>query len=236
MARDFKLRLRDRVDIEIDLRFDPHDPPYEPGITDQCRALAVLKAGADVLDGLSVPYNLADGTVLGWLRGGGFIEGDTDIDLQVDLENYRPELKLNLLEAGFVLLREEHIEGDLQHQQFMRDRIKLDIAYYRKRGRSFRILCPFRQAFLVYRLEPFEVKSVDFMGYEMPVPADPVAYVVECYGEDWRVPVTEWHWAFCVSTLKAAVGTAGALKAIAGEWIDWQQKYNGRTKPSVTAR
>lgn len=232
---DLTLRIREAVNIQIDLRFDLHDPPYEPGISDPKRALETLRAGVAVFTRLGIPFNLADGTVLGWLREGSFIIGDTDIDLQVDLQHYRPDLKAGLLAAGFTLLREETIEGLLQHQHFMRDGIKLDIAYYVPKARSFRILSPYLDAYLVYRHSPFQTKTIDFMGLEVPVPADPIAYVTESYGTDWRVPTTEWHWAFCVQTLRSAIGTVDALREISTEWLKWQQSYRRRVNSGASS-
>jgi len=49
---------------------------------------------------------------------------------------------------------------------------------------------------LDYIFAPFEIGHIDTLGVRVPCPHPPEPYLISSYGEDWRLPAADWHFAF----------------------------------------
>lgn len=152
-----------------------------------------LLEAKSILDTLSLPFWLSNGTLLGYYREGSFIEHDPDIDVGVWRDDWTADIAPSFQDAGFRLYREYgSLDAEYQYSFYKRD-IKFDIFFYVEeddhswqpifeRGRI-----PHRYIFPRFTLSP-----VEFLGTTFLVPTDIEAMLVAQYGEDWRIPITEW--------------------------------------------
>lgn len=140
---------------------------------------------------------LVDGTLLGCVRGGGFIAHDKDVDLGVFVDRLKPQtVRRAMRREGMQLGREFGALGKGYEMAFRRQGVKVDVfAYYTDTTGHFHAAwqgaTPIR-----YRYWPFELKPVQFLGHTFMAPDDPERFLATKYGPDWRIPRTTWDWAW----------------------------------------
>lgn len=145
---------------------------------------ALLVEAAEVLAALDVPHLLAFGSLLGFVRDGSVIPGDTDGDIAihhsaaVDLT----EVCSVFAARGLVLVR---ATDDLL--SFQRNGSYLDLYLFRRRRVPGVLQC------LDYtlRVDDFHTPariSVGPSGPELPIPRRAEKLFERWYGRDWRVP------------------------------------------------
>ena len=99
----------------------------------QEKILAVFKAIKPFMDGISMPYYLLGGTLLGAVRHQGFIPWDDDIDIGLDRRNYEIFLKEISAHLPEYLEIRTYTDESTHHYYFMRI---VDTRYVMKREGS----------------------------------------------------------------------------------------------------
>lgn len=190
---------------------------YKNNLNDRIRenlhmnGLETLVKFHDCMESHHIPYTLAFGTMLGAVREHGFIKHDLDIDTFVWEDNYTPELRNYLSEAGFKLTdtflvddghsgREETYEykgvqidiffiyPPLRELPYCCDFLLGDCPSYmacmKKYGGAFprRLEMPFKKG---RKLVPFE--TVEFY-----IPENAEEILEFRYGKDYMTPNPEW--------------------------------------------
>jgi phosphorylcholine metabolism protein LicD len=164
-------------------------------------ALENLAIVAEALTALNVRYFLSDGTLLGLVRDGHFLDWveDEDIDIGVLAEDF------NILSFGRYasLMRQKGftyrlfgVWGKSLITHWWRKNVKIDIAFYFRRGDD-RILSMHTvhdiielsyPAWLIETLTP-----ADFYGKTFMIPKYKEAFLSHEYG-DWKIPRRDWDW------------------------------------------
>lgn len=159
----------------------------------------LLKAKA-ALDEIGVMFWLDYGTLLGVYRDGKLISYDTDVDVGVFLEDYTPEIIKALERHGFLYERKIVVdEGSYaMEQSFSYSNVKIDIFYYRKEGKKMiSHLFPLndKREFLVREIYTTfsDFKMIKFLDKEFRIPKNTELRLQETYGEDWRIPISNWY-------------------------------------------
>ena len=164
-------------------------------------------------------YFVTDGTLLGLVREGGFIESDYDIDFGMWAEDYDPELADALVAAGF---ESRGTLGKPENgfvQKFARGTIPIDLTlYYRDGGTAWSAIYkrPHEQIRSIY--SAFGTEPATFCGVPVRVPSPPESYLRAVYGAKWRHPVRKWEYRYAPENLHAH-----------GSWV-WKLRFwYGRT-------
>lgn len=158
-------------------------------------ALANLLKGYDALARAGARPFLVDGTLLGAVREGSLMAHDKDVDLGVFIESWRPECVTAMQRAGFEHRRTFGSAERGLELSFRRRDLKLDVfMYYLDGDVRYHAAWPKGQAPIRYDYQAFDLAPIALAGREFMAPADPEAFLVAKYGEDWRVPVAEWDW------------------------------------------
>ena len=133
--------------------------PYNiPEIADE-----ILKEWDSIAKEKHIDYVLVCGTCLGFVRDGGYIKGDNDIDICIHPKDLERTIKV-MREHGFQLGR----RGGSQH--FIKNNILLDVW-----------------------LKPIFEPPYNFIGYKgnkYPIPYNIDRYLTVLYG-DWRTPSSQ---------------------------------------------
>lgn len=136
----------------------------------------------NILDQHGIKFFLAFGTLLGAIRDGGFIEGDTDTDLFIleSEEEYITEAlsSKEFNASGFEIVR---VMNDLV--SVGRNKCYIDISVFRKVHGNKNLVLLGQHFIEEYRvLIPEKIK---FLGHECLIPKDPESYLTDKYG-DWK--------------------------------------------------
>jgi flagellar biosynthesis GTPase FlhF len=149
-----------------------------------------------IFDSIQVPFFLCTGTALGFIREGGFIQHDYDIDIAVE-EDIDITLVINSFTKSGKFQPVTHrkignvyVELSFRH---VASRIQLDIFVSFRHGseNTFKVLWDFKtqgggNPVLLY-FTPYGIKNVAYQGVEFQC-ADEL-YLSQTYGPDWRTPV-----------------------------------------------
>ncbi|MET0725110.1 MAG: methyltransferase domain-containing protein [Leifsonia sp.] len=160
------------------------------------RLLASAAAAVDVLERAGYPVYIVGGTLLGYMRNGGLLPHDDDIDLaylceesdpaDISLTSYRMERTLKA--AGFVVVRHSlaHLELDFFDEAGHVDYyIDIFTGYFR----DGEYCQPFAlRGDQVTPADLVPVKRIEVDGVVLPAPARPEAWLEYAYGPGWRVP------------------------------------------------
>ena len=168
-----------------------------------------LKSAIEALNDLNIPCFLSSGTLLGFYRGGDFIDHDEDVDLGVFVDFHKPEIVSEFRKRGFVLKRKfGSVKSGLEYS-FLRKDVQLDIFFYYKNDNTiwhgvwyvnkyinFKFL---KQLGLVrpkLRKLSFPLfssyKELIYNGLKLPIPDNAEEYLKTQYGDSWRVPDKTW--------------------------------------------
>lgn len=160
-----------------------------------------------VLDQALVKFWLVDGTVLGALRDGGFIIGDTDMDLRVLVVDWDSEkMSKKFTDAGFDYM---HIMDPPRYKDMVvgavvfKRGIKTDICLGYDYPPTKRIVVLASQPRAHVTVLPAalfrkdEDYFISFCGVRVRVPNPPEQYLTVRYGADWKSPTTENYPKIC---------------------------------------
>lgn len=167
----------------------------------------------DCLRKHNIPYTLAFGTLLGAIREHDFIPYDDDIDVSMSIEDYTPDLIINLASYGIKLKHTFTVdEGNWgREDSFEYKGVQIDIFYFYKTKEGNTYCCDFvgqpgcatrtssikkfggllpRRLFMPYEKK---ISYVDFFNRQMPIPANYKDILIKRYGADYMTPKPGWR-------------------------------------------
>lgn len=171
------------------------------------RGVDVLKHVADVIEKHQIPAFAAYGTLLGFVRDGGFLKNDDDIDLGIMPGEWNPKRVLKTLledEEGFKYLFGFKYKDKMTEFKLEYDGIPIDFFFYSDDGKQFfagsyhwfkDVKYPAPNANSAQRVcEPRieGLEKISVYGFDFPVPAN-TEYVLEHLYGNWRVPDNNWN-------------------------------------------
>ena len=159
------------------------------------RALASLDLLHKIFSDNSINYWLYAGTLLGFIRDGGPISGDADIDLGF----WKRDLKL-IEEAvegsGFIKIHEFSYDGIIYEQRYEYEGVGIDFFYFLKENDIEYTYQFNRKIFSFYPIKEEHLNSEfsnivkrDFSGHIYNIPSDYEKILENTYGE-WRIPLS----------------------------------------------
>ncbi|MDX1510434.1 MAG: glycosyltransferase [Nitriliruptorales bacterium] len=190
--------LRGRVlGLALAGRVQPWQPAdRHPVQLDRDAAATALHEAVAALARAGVRAWLTDGTLLGCVREGDFIQHDWDVDLAVHAGTPGATMKDALVDIGFRVVSEVGTPEHGHQIRFMRDHVELDIYVFYTDGDSMWHAAWMDGQPIIYRYQPFDLEDHEFLGRTYAVPSPPERYLETKYGPDWRVPRTDWNWAY----------------------------------------
>ena len=160
-------------------------------------ALANVKRMLDTLTEHGVRAWVQDGTLLGLMRDGRVIPWDHDTDVGAFASDWSVHAHHALLEDGW------HLKGTLgkpenglQHR-WLRDGVKTDIFFYYPAagGRIWHAAYVNNSRQYRFSYDEFATAPIRTSAGTMLAPDPPEAFLRTKYGDDWRTPKRQWHFA-----------------------------------------
>lgn len=175
-------------------------------------ALEALKRFDDCMSKNGFEYTLAFGTLLGAIREHGFIQHDLDIDVAMWNEQYTPELRVCLENAGFQLIHSFEVDNGTmgREETYCWNSIGIDIFYFYPPIDKYPYCCDFigqpgcptyrmsmnkfggalpRRIELPMSRQRMRVQFEDTMFF---VPLNAHDILQFRYGDDYMTPRTDW--------------------------------------------
>jgi len=161
---------------------------------DQC-----LFDAKDILDTLNIPFYLCTGTALGFVRDGGFIPHDYDIDIAID-ESECNDSKIiqSFCKSGkfskysYRYLNNLPIEISFTHNP-TGIRIDIFVTYHYENG-SYHILWDVNNQYgtgagnpILMNYSPFQKSILTYKGRSFSCPDS--NYLSQTYGSTWKTPI-----------------------------------------------
>lgn len=163
------------------------------------KPMSVSEAGDSLLalhelfTSLQVPYFIAFGTLLGIVRDGELLPFDKDMDVGLPWDMDRHELMDRIEAHGDWLVKgREHLDAhELQWTFAIVHKptgILTDLFFFKSEGDTMLSGLGEEPNPLLWRFSAIDIGSIAYRGVQLPAPADPERFMLEIYGEDWRVP------------------------------------------------
>lgn len=163
-------------------------------------ALANLIDLCDILKRHGVKHWIQNGTLLGFYRGDGFINHDTDTDLGVVFSTFTKEALFEILSNKFNIIRYFGYTHDCFELALNRNGVKTDLFFYYKTDGKYHhsVFSDFNNPEGLMRhdyvYEPFNIKLKNYYDYNFYVPEDELKYILTTYGETWKTPIKNWNY------------------------------------------
>lgn len=168
----------------------------------------VLKKFTECMDTNHRPYVMFAGSMLGAIREHGFIKHDLDIDTGMWIDDFSPDIILELEDAGFRVLHSFSIDNDRLGKELtfehLRTGVHIDIFFFYPPFDKLPYFCDFIQEAgmkvherLPRRIELPLVKKrrkVSFENIEVYVPENVEELCALRYGPDYMTPNPNWNW------------------------------------------
>ena len=149
---------------------------------------------------------LCYGTLLGFIRENGLMKHDDDFDVGCWYKSYSKVFEQDLINNGFFL--EHQFKADEGYsafeQTFVKNGVYIDIFYHYEDEKTIWTHVFHREkndnlpenVWRVRKLDftKSDFKSVDFIGTKVLIPENSEQYLVETYGENWRIPDKNYDW------------------------------------------
>ena len=164
----------------------------------------VLSDLAEIFKRRGIPAYAIYGTLLGFVRDGGFMPHDDDIDVGIipgrGWDAKRLVKVLMEEENGFSFMRSLIYNGVVDEVTMIHKKVPVDFFFYEDDGEWFYQHCYYYQkgehypndkANSVYKLPQLrhsDIKLLDVMGVKFPVPMKAEEECEDHYGVNWRVP------------------------------------------------
>jgi len=184
-------------------------------IIDERRRKAATKYGAetarqviDLLESNGFEPFLTAGTLLGAIRDGRILAHDDDVDIALRLEGASSwaSLRSVLENAGYSIVREFSLDGEIREQAYQADGFTFDIFGFHHPGNQSLL-----RAYYFCKLDGVDyadeddrsVKYIDLPDFEklqtanlsgelLPVPDNATEVLQLLYGPNWRIPDPNW--------------------------------------------
>lgn len=146
------------------------------------------------------------GTLLGYYRERDFINHDLDMDFGIIISNYADFLVVEkeLLDKGFQRTKEFYFDKNLVELSYNYKGLNVDFILYKKDSNKISSDTIFYMTnalgnptrYEVYHYElPFNgVEECNFKNTIVKIPGNVEEYLSNLYGEDFRVPNTNYNW------------------------------------------
>ncbi len=146
------------------------------------------------------------GTLLGYYRERDFINHDLDMDFGIIIPNYADFLVVEkeLLDKGFQRTKEFYFDKNLVELSYNYKGLNVDFILYKKDSNKISSDTIFYMTnalgnptrYEVYHYElPFNgVEECNFKNTIVKIPGNVEEYLSNLYGEDFRVPNTNYNW------------------------------------------
>ncbi len=160
-------------------------------LADACRILASLQ----------IRSWLTDGTLLGYYRENDFIAHDMDVDIGCFISEHKDSLIPEFKKSGWICKRVYGTVDAGLEMTMERHGVRLDIFFFYEEADTYwhgawlRVDKKTRNL-IKYVYQKFELQETTFYNQKFLIPADPLAYIIQKYGEKWETPTKNWHWAF----------------------------------------
>jgi len=169
-----------------DISFEPQKFILGSKIIDKAISKKNLLDFQKIMDRHYITFTLAYGTLLGAIRENDFITHDEDIDVAILDENRDNFLNIlsDFIEDGFIIGRyADDILSLIRNGEY------IDIYIFRKRLFGYREFAneKLKEKYLI------DLVEYDFMDSRFKIPKESEEYLIEHYGENWRVPVKDAH-------------------------------------------
>ena len=173
----------------------------------QSKGSEVLGKLKQTFENHNIPGFLAAGTLLGFIRDGGFMPHDDDIDVGVLPSKWRPNelLKTMVEEDGYTFEFAFKFRGKtVEFKVSWRD-VPIDVFCYERENDDLYCTCfyyfpertyPNAAANTPWRIHEYNITSLtqaNLCGMLFPIPSEPEKVLEKLYGADWRVPNPNWN-------------------------------------------
>jgi hypothetical protein len=168
--------------------------------------ILVLTRLSEIFERHQIPAFAAYGTLLGFVREGGFLKHDDDIDIGILPGPWSPRRLLEVLlekESGFLFLWGFSYNGKVTEFKMQYRDVPIDFFFYEDDGEKFHagsyhfypnMKYPSPTANSAQRVcEPriVNLSKIKVYGIDFPVPEN-TEFVLESLYGNWRVPDTKW--------------------------------------------
>jgi hypothetical protein len=167
----------------------------------------VLKKFDDIATRHSISYFASYGTLLGFMRDGGFILHDNDIDFGIVAGQMTPVQLLNILltqETGFEFVRALEFKSRITVVTIRYKKIIIDFFFYERDGDRTFVTSYYweptrdypsareNSVRLIYQADVTELTKLRVHGADVSVPVNSEELLTSQYGHNWRVPDPNW--------------------------------------------
>jgi phosphorylcholine metabolism protein LicD len=160
----------------------------------------VVKNAIDILASINVTSWIQDGTLLGAVREGKIIDWDFDLDIGAYSWEWSEKATNILLENGYYLKNSFNTLEDRLHLKFLKDDVQFDVFLYYNYDNEHvfhgitqeHFLCNGKKYIFIYKKD-FLIKNINLLGHELPAPFPPEDFLIQKYGDSWRIPNSDWN-------------------------------------------
>ena len=170
----------------------------------------ILVQSVGILESINVNYWLDYGTLLGAIRNKGFIKGDGDIDLGIDIKEDIDRIIKSFKDNGFKLYCYYHVSDEslgrivslkkkgiiLDLYNYTISENEMSCTIYEQEGcesndEYYRIHNTLKVYYLLF---DFEIETVDYSLFDINVkiPKNYEEYLTTIYGSDYMVEKSSW--------------------------------------------
>lgn len=165
---------------------------------DDSAAFELLARTAGVLDELGISWWLTDGTLLGFVRDGGFIGHDIDVDIGLHARDYSPGLERAFERAGLEIYgrygdADDGLEMTLRSRWLYLPGTSIDLFFFYEREDFMWHAAYYKGMQLRYLYPRFETTSFELRGVQYRVPDPPRRFLEHKYGRHWERPDPGWN-------------------------------------------
>ena len=167
--------------------------------------ISVIREFFRICESMNIECWLVYGTLLGYIRENGLIKHDYDFDLGMWKSDYSEKLKNTLAENGFELVHQfEGIDYDAFEQTYKKNNVSIDIFYSYKNETETWTHVFHREKDDTLPPEIWKVRKLPypnkgltktiFFDEHVFIPTNAEEYLALTYGENWRIPDSNFDW------------------------------------------
>lgn len=162
---------------------------------------------AEIFRRRGIPGCAIYGTLLGFIRQGGFISHDDDIDIAIFPGDWTPEKLLHTLcleEQGFSFIHALQYHDKIREFSLRYRELPIDFFFFENDAKgsiAFAFMWKAdiqypainaNTAVIVHESKVAGIREIDLWGAKIPVPENAEQLTADHYGPDWRIPNSKW--------------------------------------------